>query len=250
MSKDKSMYNSGDYALKNPGWHKEDAKWKADKIITLIRADFIKQLAPEVDLIDIGCGTGEILKRVSDYFKIKDIQVNPIGYDLSQEIIDQAKRSFPQGSFYSAVFDKQSYKKQTGISIALLIDILEHIQDPAALLKDVRESCDYVICHLPLEDNFEVNLRGKKSHFTNTVGHIKFYSKKSALGLFKDCGFNVRNMVYTCSDVSADYKLKSLPRRLIAQPLRKFFFKYFPQFTASILGNCSLMVLLEPDAKI
>ena len=108
----------------------------------------------------------------------------------------------------------------------------------------------YVVCHLPLEDNLEVNIRGKKSHFTDTVGHINFYNKKSALQLFKDCGFNVRKMVYTCSDVSADYKLKSLPRRLIAQPLRKVFFRCFPRFTASVLGNCSLMVLLEPDSKM
>ncbi|MFH1093332.1 MAG: class I SAM-dependent methyltransferase [Candidatus Omnitrophota bacterium] len=250
MSKDKSMYNSGDYSLKNPSWHKEDAKWKAQKIIILMNDDFLKKLKPEVDLIDIGCGTAEILKRVFEYLKIKNIAVNPIGYDISSEIIGRAKDNFPQADFRCTYFDAKNYKENKNrISVALLIDILEHMEDPAAFLQKIREVCDYAICHLPLEDNFEVNIRGLKKHFTDTVGHLNFYNKNSALDLFNDCGFNIKNMILTCSDVSADYKLKSLPRRLIAQPLRKVFFKFFPQFTARFLGNCSLMVLLEPASK-
>ncbi|MFH1063148.1 MAG: glycosyltransferase [Candidatus Omnitrophota bacterium] len=248
--KDKDIYRSGGYARENPSWHKEDAKWKAEKIISLMRQDFLNKLTPGVDLIDIGCGTGEILKLVSGYLKEKNIEVNSVGYDISLEIIKEAKKNFPKGEFHSTLFDKNSYApKQNRVSVALLIDILEHMEDPAAFLSAIREVCDYALCHLPLEDNFEVNVRGKKKHFTNTVGHINFYNKKSALELFKNCGFNIRNVDYTCSDVSADYKLKSLPRRLIAQPLRKIFFKFFPLLTANVLGNCSLMVLLEPDSN-
>ncbi len=241
------MYNSGDYALNNPTWHKEDARWKAEEIIALLGDDFLSRLLPAVDLIDIGCGTGEILKRVAVYLKKKNIQVNPIGYDLSAEIIYQAKENFPQAEFYCACFDKDAYAaKKNGICLALLIDILEHMEDPSVLLRQIREVCDYAVCHLPLEDNLEVNVRGLREHFTKMVGHLNFYNKESALALFNDCGFNVRNMFFTCSDVSADYKLKSLPRRLIAQPLRKVLFKFSPQLTAKVLGNCSLMLLLEP----
>lgn len=247
---DKDMYKSGEYALHNPTWHKEDAKWKADKIGKLIGDDFLNQFTSGLDVIDIGCGTGDILKLVTTDLKIKNIDVNPIGYDLSSDIINQAKSNFPQANFLPKSFNRNNYKKQSGATLVFLIDILEHIQDPAQLLEEVRQSCDYAVCHIPLENNFEVNIRGKKKHFTNTVGHINFYDKNSALRLFEDCGFNVKKLIYTCSDVSAEYKLSSLPRRLIAQPLRKVFFRYFPQFTASVLGNCSLMVLLEPEGKI
>jgi len=244
------IYSSGEYAQNNPSWHKEDAKWKAEKINQLLSNDFLSQFTKGIDIIDIGCGTGEVLKLVSGHLKKKNISVNPIGYDLSADIIQKAMENFPLGSFKCAGFEKGSYFKKQGLSsIAMLIDILEHMQDPAVLLKNIKESFDYALCHLPLEDNFEVNIRGKKDQFTKVVGHVHFYNKKTALKLFKDCGFKVKDLIYTCSDVSADYILKSLPRRFIAQPLRKVFFKCFPQFTASVLGNCSLMVLLEPKTE-
>ena len=66
--------------------------------------------------------------------------------------------------------------------------------------------------------------------------------------MFHQAGFEVEQQRMTCSDCSVDYPLKSRLRRWIAQPLRKFFFRLSPKFTAALLGNCSLMVRLRRTA--
>ncbi|MCK5590399.1 MAG: glycosyltransferase, partial [Candidatus Pacebacteria bacterium] len=241
------IYNSGEYAQKNPTWHEEDAPWKIKKIIKVIDDEFIDAIDEDVQLIDVGCGTGQILKGIYQFLEMKNIKTVAIGFDFSEEIIEKAKQNFPEGDFRCAKFDQTLGKAKDSKQIVLLIDILEHLENPVELLKQVKKTCDYAICHLPLEDNFEVNHRRLKGHFTKTVGHLHFYNKQNAIKLFKDNGFEIKKMIYTCSDVSADYKLKSLPRRLIAQPIRKLFFKISPEFTAKVLGNCSLMVLLKPQ---
>ena len=245
---DKHMYTSGKYMENNPTWHIEDAKWKAQKIIKVIPEQIAKELNKQakVRVVDIGCGAAQILKNISDDFKLKAIDADYQGYDVSPEIIKKAKDNFKQAEFFAEKFSSDQYlQNKQQISIALLIDILEHLENPDMLLEDVAKVSDYIICHLPLEDNLMVNSRNLKHKFKETVGHINYYNKKSALAMFEQAGLKVENMIYTCSDCSADYKLESLPRRLILQPLRKLFFNISQDWTAKVLGNCSLMLLLK-----
>ncbi|MBU1087010.1 MAG: glycosyltransferase [Candidatus Omnitrophica bacterium] len=245
---DKHIYTSGKYMENNPTWHTEDANWKSQEIIKVIPEQIIKELnkSSKIRIVDIGCGAAQILKNIADQFRLKAIDANYQGYDVSPEIIKKAKANFKQAEFFAKTFSCEQYlQNNQKISIALLIDILEHLENPDILLKDVAKVSDYIICHLPLEDNLMVNSRNLKDKFKRTVGHINYYNKKSALTMFEQAGLSVENMIYTCSDCSADYKLNSLPRRLILQPLRKLFFKISPDWTAHTLGNCSLMLMLK-----
>ena len=245
---DNPIYISGKYMENNPTWHIEDANWKSREIIKVIPEQLIKELNKnsKIRIVDIGCGAAQILKYISDDFRSKAIDADYQGYDISAEIIKKAKDNFKQAEFYAKVFSSEQYlQNNQKISIALLIDILEHLERPNVLLEDVAKVSDCIICHLPLEDNLMVNSRNLKDKFKKTVGHINYYNKKSALAMFEKAGLSVENMIYTCSDCSADYKLESLPRRLILQPLRKIFFNISPDWTARFLGNCSLMLLLK-----
>jgi glycosyltransferase involved in cell wall biosynthesis len=241
------IYISGKYEEHNPSWHQEDAKWKADKIIEVIpdavMADFKTSDKP-LSIVDIGCGSGQILKNVADHFVKQNIKAEYKGYDLSSDIIAKARNNFPQAEFLGQEFKNNIYKHKP-ISLALIIDILEHLEQPGRLLQELKPVSDYIVCHIPLEDNFMVKSRGLKSRFKQTVGHINFYNQNTAVKLFTDAGYQIVNKIYTCSDCSADYKLASLPRRLILQPLRKLFFKISPSFTTDFLGNCSFMLLLR-----
>ncbi|MBU1044917.1 MAG: glycosyltransferase [Candidatus Omnitrophica bacterium] len=246
---DKHIYGSGKYLENNPTWHQEDADWKSREIIKVIPKSLkekFKKTKQPIRIVDIGCGTGQILKNLAVYWQSQNIPADCKGYDLSEQIIEQAKKNFPQAEFSARDFASKEYKIQDKrIDFTLLIDILEHIESPQMLLADVAQVSDYIICHLPLEDNLMVNSRKLKDKFKKTVGHINYYNKKSALAMFAQAGLSVGNVIYTCSDCSADYKLESLPRRLILQPLRKLFFKISPDWTAHVLGNCSLMLLLK-----
>lgn len=245
---DKNIYDSGKYLENNPTWHSEDANWKSREIIKIIPEQIIKELNKnsKIMVVDIGCGSAQILKNIAGDFKSKAINAEYQGYDISSDIIKKAKDNFKQAEFFARNFSSSQYAQNNQkISIALLIDILEHIENPNTFLSDIAKVSDYIICHLPLEDNLMVNFRNLKNKFKETVGHINYYNKKSALAMFEQAGLTAENIGYTCSDCSADYKLESLPRRLILQPLRRLFFKLSPDWTAKVLGNCSLMLLLK-----
>jgi len=250
MTDKENLYTGNEYLKYNPSWHLEDSPWKARKIIKIIPKEILHELSSPIKIVDIGCGAGEILKLVCKFFKANDFSVIAEGYDISPSAIKIANKNFPEGNFHCQASDRLEHKN-TGqnIDFILLIDILEHIKNPEKLLADISKTSKYVICHLPLEDNFEVKIRGLKKRFKKTTGHIHYYNKKSAIELFQKNGLGIKNMEFTCLDYDADYIMKSLPRRLIAQPLRKFFFKNHPEFTAKVLGNCSIMFFLRPLKK-
>jgi len=245
-----SRYCSGEYGRHNPTWHAEDASWKAAKICEALSDDFLRTLPATVRLVDIGCGVGEILKRVSAYLEARGKIVQAEGYDLSPEALAQARQRFPQAVFHCQAFDSSAHDQAGGrIIIALLIDILEHVDQPEVLLRKVRDVADHVVCHVPLEDNLQVNMRGLRRRFSRTVGHVHFYNEASARDLFARNGFSIVTLCMTCSDCSADYRLASPLRRIILQPLRKLFFRRLPQFTARVLGNCSFLRVARAEGE-
>ncbi len=253
MSKDtgNNLYQSGAYARHNPAWHREDSPWKARKIIEAIPEDVLKELPHSIRIVDIGCGVGEILKLVSEFFHKRGLTVEAHGYDISSEAISHARIHFPAGIFHQSEFTPREWEKNgRTIDITLMIDILEHLERPGKLLSEAGAVSRYCICHIPLEDNVEVRLRGLRRRFKNTVGHLHSYTEKNAVRLLEENGFSIERINFTCLDYDADYRMKSLPRRLIAQPLRRIFFKRHPGFTAQVLGNCSLMAFLTSKTRL
>jgi glycosyltransferase involved in cell wall biosynthesis len=236
---------SDTYTRYNPTWHLEDSAWKARKIMELIPDNVIRSLSGQVLVVDIGCGAGGILKVLSDSFAQRGVKISAEGFDVSPIPLETARASCPAAQFRCGPFEKKLYESGQRISFALLIDILEHLNDPTALLQDAGAVSDYVICHLPLEDNLMVNLRGLRRKFRRTVGHVRFYNDRSAREFFKDNGFTVVKSIYTCLDYDAPYRIKSPLRRILLQPLRKLLFRLFPRFTALVLGNVSLLALLQ-----
>lgn len=238
-----------DYAAHNPSWHLEDSAWKARKILRVIPAEIIGSLASPVMIVDIGCGAGRILKLVAGAFQEQGLEVIAEGFDVSPVPLRAARGEYPGAQFHCEAFDKARYSgNNRHPAFSLLIDILEHLDDPQTLLKEVGQVSDYVICHIPLEDNLMVNSRGLRKRFKRTVKHVAFYDEKTARSLFTDSGFTVINSMYTCLDYDADYRFESAGRRILLQPLRRFFFGRFPRFTARVLGNVSLLALLKKSA--
>jgi ubiquinone/menaquinone biosynthesis C-methylase UbiE len=224
------LYKSNRYWQYHPGYHIEDAPWKFKKIISVIPQAILEKLPNSITIIDIGCGAGEIPKLLSRYFKKKEIATRVLGYDVSWEAIEIAKKNFPEATFFCREFEKDNFDKNE-IDFVLIIDLLEHLKRPQDLLRDVSRVCKYAICHLPLDDNLNINLRCPKEKMANSIGHINFYNIKSASALFEENSFFI--------------KKDSLSNQYFGAPLRKFLFKGFPNFVAEILGGCTAMFLLR-----
>lgn len=75
-------------------------------------------------VIDIGCGTGEMLPFLGD--------VDYQGFDLDPQYIEKAKIKFPGGSFFCSEINREALKGVRPFDIALAIGVLHHLSDDQA----------------------------------------------------------------------------------------------------------------------
>jgi hypothetical protein len=72
------------------------------------------------------------------------------------------------------------------------------------------------------------------------VGHIRYFTRETALATLAEAGYEVRDYFYTAATI--DLPVKSLKSRLFKLP-RKLLFSLSHEWSARVLGGCSLMVL-------
>ena len=226
-----SRYQNGEYASANPTWHEEDSAWKAGHILRLLQQEGLEPAT----VCEIGCGAGGVLSSLHEQLPSSEVLV---GYDVAPQAIELAQRHatsrlrFVQGEFVpaSAPYD-----------LALLVDLIEHVENPFELLRDVARNCRYCVLHIPLDMSADMVIRGTPlTRVRSLVGHIHYFTKDLALALLAETGFDVVAHAYTGSMV--DRPARS-PKTLLARIPRKALFGVAPDFTARVLGGYSLLVL-------
>jgi 2-polyprenyl-3-methyl-5-hydroxy-6-metoxy-1,4-benzoquinol methylase len=81
-------------------------------------------------VLDIGCGTGAMLKALADDYKVVGLDTSPLAVKYSmqrgcEDVFQMAVEDFPRDRFR--------------VKAALLLDVIEHIEDDVAVLKAARE---------------------------------------------------------------------------------------------------------------
>ncbi len=141
------------------------------------------------DILEAGCGEGYI----SDYIHkhIYNGGVNIDSFDLTNEIVEEAKSNFSGINFFvDSVYEMSNTKEK--YDIVLAIEVLEHLEDPDAALKKLLDKArKYVLVSVPREPIWcFLNLcRGKYiKDFGNTPGHIQHWSKSKFIKFCKQHG--------------------------------------------------------------
>jgi len=179
----KNLYQTDEYIKKNPSLHAMDSSWKVSKIIPLIDKLAKCLNKYEINLLDIGGGTGLILHDISAYIEERyHIKVSKFALDLSPGMLEiQKKRNPDLKKALNEDICKTSLANKE-VDITLLIDLLEHASNPIEALKEVRRISKFAIFKVPLEDTLKngvLNLvtRGiKRKTMIETVGHINVYN--------------------------------------------------------------------------
>jgi SAM-dependent methyltransferase len=227
------LYEGGAYAERNPSWHEPDAPWKARHIEAMMRRNQV----PAASICEVGCGTGEVLLNLASAFP--DSQFS--GYEISGYAFERAKRKertsvkFHHGDILEAgalTFD-----------VLILADVIEHVENYVGFLKQLRPLAKRTILHIPLDLSVQSVLRvqpilGQRE----SVGHIHYFTKDTALATLRDCGYTVVDYKYTASRLELPHqarssKLMHLPRRLA--------YALNPDLAVRVLGGYSLLVLAK-----
>ena len=228
------IYQDGTYLAKNSTWHEEDSLHKAKWITKLIKKNSLNLNT----VCEIGCGSGRILSEMSEKF---DEGVKFYGFEISPQAYEICKKKTKKNltfEFLDVLNEKNKY-----FDIAMIIDVIEHIEDYFNFLRKVKEKADYKIFHIPLDLSVLNILRASPILAKRIdVGHIHYFTKETALEVLKDSGYKIIDHFYTSGNV--DLPNQSWRFNLLKIP-RKILFFINRDLAVRILGGYSLMVLAK-----
>jgi SAM-dependent methyltransferase len=212
------------------GWGEEQAgPWKAGLVLDFMAAN---QVEPR-RACEVGCGTGAVIRRLAEEMPGTSFT----GFDIAPVIGTNEERPNLRFELRDIVTEPPTEL----FDLALLLDVIEHVENPWELLRSVRRSASMAIFHIPLELSAQSMLRPRALHLSReTQGHLHFFTRESALWLLSESGFEVVAATYT---PSWRWAAKRRLRSAIAFPLRLALTAISEEFAARAVGGMPLLVL-------
>ncbi len=227
------MYNDGCYLSKNPGWHENDAVWKAAQVLSMLGD---RNFRPE-SIVDIGCGTGGALEVIAGAMNGTRL----VGYDPSSQAIGMIERSDRVELRVGTPKDVHEH-----YDLLLSLDVFEHVEDYIGFLRSLRPIADWFIFHIPLDASAQSVIRERPLLLArSTVGHLHYFTRGTALASLETAGFEiVCDRLLFPNDMPGRRvrtRIANIPRDL-GRRLR-------PRLSARILGGSTLLVLASVPAS-
>ncbi|MBS1751311.1 MAG: methyltransferase domain-containing protein [Bacteroidetes bacterium] len=222
----------GEYLKNNPAWHVEDSPWKAKQILKMLKRN---TLNPKT-IVEIGCGAGEILNQL--YSSMPD-DVSFAGYDISGDAIRLARTREKERLEF-----KHENFLETNINpdLLLMMDVFEHVDDYLGFLRLCKNKAKNVIFHIPLDLSVQGILRNIPMVNRNSVGHLHYFMKETAIATLVDTGYEIVDSFYTAGML--ELPRKTLKAKLAFLP-RKLMYNVNEDLAAKVFGGFSLLVLAK-----
>ncbi len=201
----KNNYDS--YYDGESAWRALGAVGKAKNVMALCQA------LPHRRILEIGCGEGAILKRLSDLNfgdELYSVEISETGVRAVNARNIARAQECRRFDGYNLPYESRKF------DLAILSHVLEHAEYPRKLLYESDRVADYVFIEVPLEDT----IRLKPDFVLDSVGHINFYSRKAIRHLAQTCGFRVLSQVVTNPSRAMyeyQYGRKGIPKYMIKQ---------------------------------
>lgn len=157
-------------------------------------------------VLEIGCGSGQTLEMLKE----KNLCLETVGVELFTAAADEARNRV--NSIYCMDVEKSPMPDNIGkFDLILLLDVLEHLVDPWALLSSLVENHlavrGKVIVSLPNARHFSLVLpllRGRFDYVERGIldkTHLRFFTKDSATKLLETSGLNIESIKSTSLDL-------------------------------------------------
>ena len=239
----KDIYTNGAYWDKNTNFHLTDSNWKANHLVSLLTSiSGTVGSEDDISVCEIGCGAGGVLNEFVRLMQERGFTCNGTGYDISPPAIEKARTLFP--SIHYKVADLTEINDRH--HVLLLIDVLEHVNDPIDFLQRSFSIAPMVIIHLPLDSNYWERMIHGKGYYDYLIedrGHIYYYHKVSAFKLVKSANARVIAWRYTPWGTEMNYD-KSRSGRL-ARQLRRIGFSLNMGLSVRMLGGSSIAMVCK-----
>lgn len=144
-------------------WRALGAIGKADHVIRLCARGGV---AP-ASTLEVGCGDGALLCELHRRCFGGVLS----GVEITEAAVEVA-RSRPQISSVELYDGVHLPAADGAYELGVLSHVLEHVPDPALLLREVARACRVVLVEVPLEANWSARRAGKRAHAAE-VGHLQ-----------------------------------------------------------------------------
>lgn len=177
-----TIYSDGTYTKLNPTLHAEDSAYKMSYIAKLLGK--VQWNHPEVKILDIGGGAGELGRLVCDWFIANGYTVCASVLDVAEEMISIQKQNNPYIK-NSYIGDIETLGEEQ-FDLVLMVDVIEHIQNCEQVADKLNNYTTHIIYNIPTEINLVDTLRNiamRKRYYplqTESLGHVHFFSARSA----------------------------------------------------------------------
>ena len=230
---DAGRYTGGAYLESNPTWHVEDSLWKADQVERLLAAH---PEVPRGTVAEVGCGAGEILRILHDRWPEAEL----VGYEVSPQAHELAEpRATDRLSFRLA----DATQEPLDVDLILLMDVVEHVDDPLAFLRALAARCRHAVLHIPLDMTLLAVARPHHLMVARRdTGHLHYFVKETALATLSDAGFDVVDWRYT----EVEQRRDATPKQRVLDTARRIVSRVDRDLAVRLAGGASLLVLARP----
>ena len=235
------LYLSGDYTKKNHSYHSEDSEFKWKNFLNILKKSNLN-LNKVHSISDIGCGSGQIILQANNS-KLFNDQCVFDGYDINPDAISVAKKNSGKVSFFNEDFINLKEPKR---DLIIAADVFEHVQDTYNFLTKLKDKGNFFLFNIPLEISLFSMIRKKNTfkHSFENVGHLHFYTKKTALLTLENIGFEILNCNLVNNRFEEFKNNKKITSLLINIP-QYIVEKVSQNLACSIFGGYSLVVLAK-----
>jgi hypothetical protein len=179
-------------------------------------------------ICDIGCGAGGVLKvldrKIDPAVRLVGYDVSPQAHNLSR-CCENHRCNFVLGD---------PFGDQRFFNLALVLDVVEHVEDCFTFLRQCAAKATWKIYHIPLDTSASMILRG--TNCWDSVGHLHLFTLETALKSVAHCEQEVVDWFFTPASLERPHRLATrftnLARRILP-----------PKPAARLVGGFSVMIL-------
>jgi 2-polyprenyl-3-methyl-5-hydroxy-6-metoxy-1,4-benzoquinol methylase len=151
------------------------------------RCRLVRRYRARGRLLDVGCATGQFLAEMAAFsgWEVTGVEPSESAAEFAQVY------GFPvhQGDLTSAHFPQGTF------DIVTLWDVFEHLQDPLAMLAEVRRILapdGVLIMRTPSLDSWDARVFGPYWAGLDSPRHLAIFSRHTAMRILDEAGFRLR----------------------------------------------------------
>jgi SAM-dependent methyltransferase len=157
-------------------WRALGAEAKALHVLSLLELADIEPAR----LADVGCGDGAVMTEL----RRRRPGLRLVGFELAERAVLLCRRR----GLEAVLYDGRSLPVAEGAFDAGVVShVLEHVEDPVALIREVGRACRAVVLEVPLEANLSARRPSKRAG-AEQVGHVQRFDRRAVRELVGAAG--------------------------------------------------------------